>query len=167
MKKLLFIFSILFFNMSFSMDNHRLILNLNTFELEQELNATQNDMLFNLDIENLAKLNNQQFESVQNSPFESDNENIKKYTCDICNKSFTASSSLARHKRAHSGVKPHVCDYEDCNKAFNQLSALIRHKRTHTGERPYVCPHEGCQKAFTTSNDLKKHKKTHTRYQPY
>jgi hypothetical protein len=55
----------------------------------------------------------------------------KPYACDVCNKQFSAPSTLTQHKRTHTGEKPYECDV--CNKRFLQSGHLATHKRTHTG----------------------------------
>lgn len=91
----------------------------------------------------------------------------KKFSCDICEKTFNKQSSLARHKYEHSGkeedddktlrmriffflhlgVRPFICDI--CKKAFKHKHHLAEHRRLHTGEKPFQCTQ--CFKRFSHS----------------
>ncbi|NXY26635.1 ZN557 protein, partial [Atrichornis clamosus] len=51
--------------------------------------------------------------------------------CAECGKSFSHKSALAKHRKIHSGERPHACP--DCGKAFIQRSDLTVHRRVHTG----------------------------------
>lgn len=44
---------------------------------------------------------------------------------------FSDSSSLARHRRIHSGMKPYKCKYEKCQKTFTRKTTLNRHQAYH------------------------------------
>jgi transforming growth factor-beta-inducible early growth response protein, putative len=37
------------------------------------------------------------------------------------------------------GEKPFACAWEGCNRQFSRSDELSRHKRTHTGEKKFVC----------------------------
>ncbi|RDA82982.1 hypothetical protein CP532_2430 [Ophiocordyceps camponoti-leonardi (nom. inval.)] len=44
---------------------------------------------------------------------------------------------------------------------FSDSSSLARHRRTHTGKRPYRCPFADCQKTFTRRTTLTRHRMSH------
>src|SRR3954467_12325518 len=48
-------------------------------------------------------------------------------------KPFSDSSSLARHRRIHSGKRPYKCPYADCQKTFTRRTTLTRHQNHHSG----------------------------------
>ena len=85
------------------------------------------------------------------------------YRCNVCEKVFTASSSLHEHERIHLGIKPYKCNV--CGKSFTQSVTLDTHLRTHTGEKPYKC--DQCDKCFTQSAGLIRHRVAHTGIKPY
>ncbi|KAG4284063.1 hypothetical protein FPRO06_08442 [Fusarium proliferatum] len=67
---------------------------------------------------------------------------IKAYPCSTCGKGFARRSDLARHG--------------------NDSSSLARHRRTHSGKRPYKCPYADCQKTFTRRTTLTRHQNHHS-----
>nr|XP_044995902.1 zinc finger protein 300-like [Jaculus jaculus] len=62
-------------------------------------------------------------------------------------------SSLPRHRRTHTGLKPYKCD--ECGKAFGEKSHLSMHLKIHTGEKPYEC--SKCGKTFSHKSHLTGH----------
>ena len=76
----------------------------------------------------------------------------KPYKCSLCDKSFSSSSNLLRHKRlVHSNSSPYECPY--CGKLFKIHSQLKKHVRIHTDAKP--CRH--CSQCFTRLEQLKAH----------
>lgn len=82
----------------------------------------------------------------------------KPHKCSECNKSYKHQSTLAMHKKTHSGEYKYRCEY--CDKEFYLTEYYNRHMRVHTRERPYTC--DVCDKSFSQSNTLTQHKRIHT-----
>ena len=53
--------------------------------------------------------------------------------CERCGNPFSDSSSLARHRRIHSGKRPYKCPFADCQKTFTRRTTLTRHQNHHKG----------------------------------
>jgi uncharacterized Zn-finger protein len=47
---------------------------------------------------------------------------------------------LRAHLRAHDNYRPYVCDFKTCNKSFTRSDELKRHKRIHNDDRNFLCP---------------------------
>lgn len=82
-----------------------------------------------------------------------ENEQEGNYVCNLCDKTFSKQSSLARHKYEHSGQRPYKC--EECPRAFKHKHHLTEHKRLHTGEKPFQCIK--CLKRFSHSGSYSQH----------
>lgn len=90
--------------------------------------------------------------------YQPDTEQKKaRYSCADCMKTFSAKTSVTRHRRTHTGERPFQCT--ECEKKFIQNGDLIRHKRSHSGERPYTCPE--CDRSFGQRGHLRNHQRIH------
>lgn len=87
----------------------------------------------------------------------------RNFKCDICGKAFIEKGKLSIHQNVHNNVKNFSCDF--CEKSFNQKHYLNVHLRIHTGEKPYKCTM--CEKAFARKDHLNKHINAHTGLKPY
>lgn len=47
------------------------------------------------------------------------------------------------HSYRIKGEKPYGCPYKNCDKKFSRSDELSRHKRMHTGERKFECNYCG------------------------
>jgi KRAB domain-containing zinc finger protein len=119
--------------------------------------------------------------------------NAPRFTCQICEKSYTSKQYLNIHKAIHKpGFKPeHLCavcgklfpnsgrlsshlrmrhsnkkyDCTICGKSVTSRSSLRDHIRSHTGDRPHIC--QVCGKAFAVAKYLRLHMRLHTGERPY
>lgn len=82
--------------------------------------------------------------------------NVRTFSCNLCDKTFYARTTLDRHKMIHTGEKPFSC--EVCGARFADSEYVAIHMRLHTGERPFPCSH--CDKRFMDQRNLKKHIKS-------
>ncbi|XP_069091325.1 zinc finger protein 510-like [Pleurodeles waltl] len=93
-------------------------------------------------------------------PYQPDTEQKKaRYSCTECMQTFSAKTSVTRHRRTHTGERPFQCT--ECEKKFIQNGDLIRHQRSHSGERPYTCAE--CDKSFGQRGHLRNHQRIHNK----
>ncbi|KAL2308197.1 hypothetical protein Nmel_001202, partial [Mimus melanotis] len=57
----------------------------------------------------------------------------RKFTCHLCDRSFTEKWALKNHVKLHTGEKPFKCTWPTCHYSFLTASAMKDHFRTHTG----------------------------------
>ncbi|KAI6660343.1 Zinc finger protein 2-like [Oopsacas minuta] len=86
----------------------------------------------------------------------------KKYSCEICGKTYSNICVKIRHMHSHSNIRPHECDV--CHKSFLRKEYLTSHYRVHSGDRPYSC--QICGKTFAYTSAKRSHMKLH-RTKPY
>ncbi|XP_076062024.1 uncharacterized protein LOC143037529 isoform X2 [Oratosquilla oratoria] len=80
---------------------------------------------------------------------------IRPHKCHLCQAAFVEKCNLKIHLLTHSQDKPHQCDH--CSKTFRYVRDLSEHRRIHQGSRPCVCTH--CKATFVRQRDLKRHTK--------
>lgn len=60
----------------------------------------------------------------------------KKYTCKICQRTFSLPQYLREHEYTHSKELPYVCGIAGCTMRFRQAGKLSLHRRTHPEYKP-------------------------------
>ena len=64
----------------------------------------------------------------------------RKFTCHLCDRSFTEKWALNNHMKLHTGEKPFKCTWPTCHYSFLTASAMKDHYRTHTGVPVHLGP---------------------------
>lgn len=101
-----------------------------------------------------------------------------RYTCDLCNRTFSDMETLFRHSRLHGSAAEDMSSSTSttttgsrftcniCNKSFNTTGSLRRHMTVHYPSlRPLQCM--TCLQRFTDESSLKKHMLMHTGIRPF
>ena len=70
---------------------------------------------------------------------------------------------MSRHRRVHTGKRPHVCAATKCGKSFTSSLDLGRHLLIHSnGKKGHICPVITCSPRFNSRGDVKQHMIVHT-----
>jgi len=76
--------------------------------------------------------------------------------CGYCGKVFYNEQNLKIHERIHTGDKPYKCDM--CDKSFTQSSSLSTHKKgVHCSESEPRISCDICKRTYKTTNSLRTH----------
>ena len=84
---------------------------------------------------------------------------VRKFTCNICNRAFKRKTDLKHHMIWHSDDKPLQCDI--CGFRCKTNWEIKSHRLSHTDIRNYPCTFPGCTQACKTKSDLTKHMVRH------
>uniref|UniRef100_A0A1I7VXU6 Zinc finger protein n=2 Tax=Loa loa TaxID=7209 RepID=A0A1I7VXU6_LOALO len=85
-----------------------------------------------------------------------------KSQCEICNSSFSYTTTLQQHKRLKHGItdmEKYECPHVDCNATMQGKIKYNEHFQMHDKSFRYQCKHTGCGKEFHISSSLSMHKK--------
>ncbi|XP_061759757.1 zinc finger protein 544-like [Nerophis ophidion] len=86
-----------------------------------------------------------------------------RWTCSVCDKSFSFKSDFAQHRKTHAGETPYSCSV--CANTFTRHSNLRAHLRTHDEKTPFTCA--VCSKEFSRKVRMESHMWTHTGQKPF
>lgn len=86
-------------------------------------------------------------------------EIIKPFKCDVCDKRFQKRFLLNKHLKSHGLNLPFSCT--KCKKRFADEEFLEKHLQSHSGYRPYLC--HLCNNSFSEEGSLKIHLKRYAK----
>ncbi|KAH8825991.1 hypothetical protein DL96DRAFT_128881 [Flagelloscypha sp. PMI_526] len=69
-------------------------------------------------------------------PAQTELKSRRRYTCTVCDRSFTNSGHLTRHGYIHTGKKKYACPFPDCKMRCSRQDHLQQHYRTHLRAAP-------------------------------
>ena len=72
---------------------------------------------------------------VEENSSDTEELNVKNYSCQHCEKTYSLRKSLVNHMSIHTGVKNHSCN--QCSKKFSRKDILLQHLKTHTFKPTY------------------------------
>jgi hypothetical protein len=84
-------------------------------------------------------------EVVQQAKAESGAKQPARWSCKLCDKSFSKKQSLAAHKSRIHGDGQHRCLV--CDETFSQVSSLKRHMKAHKAEKHFMKQQQGISRA--------------------
>lgn len=86
----------------------------------------------------------------------------RQYNCGICSLSFKTEAVLIKHFKTHTALPNHICDI--CGSKFKSTTYLKIHKDTHAITKVFSC--KICRKLFKTIRTLRDHERTHKETEP-
>ena len=116
--------------------------------------------------ENSQSESEESFEQTANESNDAKDDSNETHECGTCNKAFTDSRRLNRHKKIHLTKKPYNCKI--CNKGFNERADLTRHMARHQKSKSSEVNKEysfrcgECNQGFNFKRDMEIHESIHT-----
>ena len=68
-----------------------------------------------------------QTEVTKRTRFDKKPQKPMKYSCDLCQKSFSSKHCLSEHNYKHNNIKPYICEL--CDESFRYSSQFAMHRR--------------------------------------
>ncbi|XP_054162083.1 zinc finger protein 761-like [Oppia nitens] len=88
----------------------------------------------------------------------------KPYRCVDCDKQFSSSKEIKRHRMTQHNADRIPCEWYGCERQFSTRADMLDHMNVHTAQLSYRCEWPGCDKSYVTKRTLKSHVyKVHTK----
>ncbi|KAM9309853.1 transmembrane protein 116 isoform 1-T1 [Pholidichthys leucotaenia] len=84
-------------------------------------------------------------------------DEVKLYTCSVCERTYPTSSILREHCKIHEVDVPQTCSV--CSKTFPNAAKLRSHQKVHMKEKPHAC--SICPRSFLKPCMLRHHMRIH------